>query len=92
VITVDDRVRMNENGTLYLEYTEQDQPEEVLEIKSNGLLYYLFMAAVIGIFGIIVILAVLFFGFVFALLVPLLLVLGVLLLFGFLRKIIFESS
>ena len=92
VIRMDDRVSMNENGTLYLDYTEQEQPEEVLEIESNGLLYYLFMAAVVGIFGIIVILALLFFGLLFVLLLPLLLVFGVLLLLAFLRKIIFNGS
>lgn len=84
---MDDRIRMNENGTLYLDLTEQEQPEQVLEIKtSNRLLYYLFMAAVIGIFGIIVILVMLFSGFLLILLVPLLLVFGFLFLLGLLRR------
>ncbi|MGA7075739.1 MAG: hypothetical protein WBZ42_04225 [Halobacteriota archaeon] len=59
---MDDRIRMNENGTLYLDFTEQEQPEQFLEIEtSHGLLYYLLLA-VIGIIVIFGILAMLFFG------------------------------
>jgi hypothetical protein len=75
---MDDRIRMNENGTLYLDEMEQEETAQVLEIKSNGLLYYLFMAVVgiVVIFAIFVILFFLgFFGFLFLLLVPLFLVL-----------------
>lgn len=60
---MDDRIRMNENETLYLDFTEQEQPEQFLEIEaSHGLLYYLLMA-VVGIIVIFGILAILFFGF-----------------------------
>jgi len=59
---MDDRIRMNENGTLYLDFTEQEQPEQFLEIEaSHGLLYYLLLA-VIGIIVIFGILAMLFLG------------------------------
>ena len=59
---MDDRVRMNEPGTLYLDFTEQEQPERFLEIEaSHGLLYYLLLA-VIGIIVIFGILAIAFFG------------------------------
>jgi len=53
---------MNENGTLYLDFTEQEQPEQVLEIEaSHGLLYYLLLA-VIGLIVIFGIIAIAFFG------------------------------
>jgi hypothetical protein len=68
---MDDRIRMDENGTLYLDYTEQEQPEQVLEIEaSHGLLNF-FVMAMIGIIVIFGILAMLFFGFLFLLLLPL---------------------
>ncbi len=87
---MDDRSRMDENGTLYLDFTEQEQPEEILEIEtSNGLLYYLFMAAV-GIIVIFGILAVLFFGFLFLLLLPLFF--GLLLVFLIARYFFWRSS
>jgi hypothetical protein len=86
LIHMDDRVRMDENGTLYLDETEKEETAQVLEIESNGLLYYLFMAAIAGIFGIIVILALLFFGLLLILLVPLLLFFGLLLLLAFFRR------
>lgn len=75
---MDDRIRMNENGTLYLDEAEYEETAQILEIKSNGLLYYLFMAVVgiVVIFGIFAILFFLgFFGFLFLLLLPLFLVL-----------------
>ena len=87
---MDDRIRMDENGTLYLDFTEQEQPEEILEIETiNGLLYYLFMAAV-GIIVIFGILAVLFFGFLFLLLLPLFF--GLLLVFLIARYFFWRSS
>ena len=59
---MDDRITMNENGTLYLDFTEQEQPEQVLEIEaSHGLLYYLLLA-VIGLIVIFGIIAIAFFG------------------------------
>jgi hypothetical protein len=80
---MDDRTRMDEKRTLYLGEKGQEETDLVLEIKSNGLLYYLFMAVVgiIVIFGIFVMLFFLgFFGFLFLLLVPLFFVLVLLFL------------
>ena len=87
---MDDRIRMNENGTLYLDFTEQELPEQVLEIEaSHGLLYYLLMA-VIGLIVIFGVLVMLFFGFLFLLLLPLFF--GLLLLFLITRYLFWRSS
>jgi hypothetical protein len=87
---MDDRVTIDKNGTLYLDFTEQEQPEQVLEIKeSNGLLYYLFLA-VVGLIVIFGILAMLFLGFLFLLLLPLFF--GLLLLFLIARYFFWRSS
>jgi fatty acid desaturase len=87
---MDDRIRMNENGTLYLDFTEQEQPEQFPEIEaSHGLIYYLLLA-VIGIIVIFGILAIAFFGFLFLLLLPLFF--GLLLLFLIARYFFWRSS
>jgi hypothetical protein len=87
---MDDRIRMNENATLYLDFTEQEQPEQVLEIEvSHGLSYY-FLMALIGLIVIFGILAMLFFGFLFLLLLPLFF--GLLLLFLVARYFFWRSS
>lgn len=87
---MDDRVTIDKNGTLYLDFTEQEQPEQVLEIKeSNGLLYYLFLA-VVGLIVIFGISAMLFLGFLFLLLLPLFF--GLLLLFLIARYFFWRSS
>jgi hypothetical protein len=87
---MDDRITMNENGTLYLDVTEQEQPEQVLEIEaSHGLLRYLLLA-VIGLIVIFGIIAIAFFGFLFLLLLPLFF--GLLLLFLIARYFFWRSS
>ncbi|MGZ4863739.1 MAG: hypothetical protein ACXV7G_04960 [Halobacteriota archaeon] len=89
---MDDRISIDENGTLYLDETEQEETGQILEIRSNGLLYYLFMAVVgiVVIFGIFAILFLLgFFGFLFLLLLPLFLVL--LLIFLVIRYFFWRS-
>ncbi len=87
---MDDRIRMNKNVTLYLDFTEQERPEQFPEIEaSHGLIYYLLLA-VIGIIVIFGILVIAFFGFLFLLLLPLFF--GFLLLFLIARYFFWHSS
>ena len=97
---MNDKLRRDDTGTLYIDQREQEESEQGLEIEeveeveeveeSHGLLYYLRKAAisVIIVFGIFV---ALFFGFILLGIIGIIIFLvalffGFLLLLGFLRR------
>ena len=97
---MDDRIKRDDTGTLYVDQRLQGQSEQVEQVEqveeveeveeSHGLLYYLLMAVtgVITIFGALV---ALFFGFLFLGIIGIMIFLvmpfvGFLFLLGFLRR------
>jgi len=94
VIRMNDKLRRDDTGTLYIDQREQEESEQGLEIEeieeSGGLLYYIRMAA-IGVIIAFGILFALFFGFILLGIIVIIIFLvalffGFLLLLGFLRR------